>query len=168
VTVPSATLAREQADRAWLDVAVGLARHARATGNRPFGAVLVSPADNELARACNTVLTDGDVTGHAETNVVRLATGRPGTSDLAEATLYTSTEPCAMCAGAIVLAGIGRVVYALSAGELAAIPGASKAVRTLPASLSDSMDQRDGIPTMVHYPLASATDVHSGFWAVTP
>jgi tRNA(Arg) A34 adenosine deaminase TadA len=59
-------------------------------------------------------VTGRHVTGHAELNLVRATSTTLDASDLLNATLYTSTEPCAMCSGAIYWSGIGRVVYALS------------------------------------------------------
>ena len=75
--------------------------------------------------ARNSVVTEADPTGHAETNLVRLAgplAAREGI-DLSTCTLYTSTEPCAMCAGAIYWSGIGRVVYGLAEVDLLAMTG---------------------------------------------
>jgi tRNA(Arg) A34 adenosine deaminase TadA len=107
-------------DERWLRVAITVARRARSSGNAPFGAVLVSAAGHLLLESENTVLTTRDVTGHAELNAVREATQRFDPETLAGATLYASTEPCPMCAGAIFWAGIGRVVFGLSSARLTA------------------------------------------------
>ena len=88
---------------------VDLARNARASGNHPFGALLAGPDREVLIEAENTVVTEQDCTGHAETNLVRATWRRFDPDFLTRCTLYTSTEPCAMCAGAIYWAGIGRV-----------------------------------------------------------
>lgn len=66
-----------------------------------------------MPEAENTVVTEHDVTGHAELNLVRRASMRFEVETLEGVTLYTSTEPCAMCSSAIYWSGIGRVVYAL-------------------------------------------------------
>lgn len=92
-------------------------------GNHPFGALLSDPSGEVLLTAENTVVTDSDVTGHAETNLVRLASTRLDRATLAGCTLYTSCEPCAMCSGAIYWAGIGRVIFALAESSLLAITG---------------------------------------------
>jgi tRNA(Arg) A34 adenosine deaminase TadA len=92
--------------------AVEIAGHARTHGNHPFGALIVT-ADGVQLEAENTVLTSADPTGHAETNLVRLAASVLTPAQLATCTLYTSTEPCAMCAGAIYWAVINLVVFAL-------------------------------------------------------
>jgi tRNA(Arg) A34 adenosine deaminase TadA len=94
--------------------AIEVSERARAHGNHPFGAILVDPAGQVVAEAENTVITDRDVTAHAETNLVRLAGARWSPDQLTVHTLYSSCEPCAMCSGAIFWAGIGRVAFALS------------------------------------------------------
>ena len=106
-------------DHPRLDLAIEQARLARVAGNHPFGAVLVDADGAVVLSAQNTVVTGSDVTGHAESNLVRLASTTIG-RDLQGYALYTSTEPCAMCAGAIYWAGITKVVYALGEDELRA------------------------------------------------
>lgn len=78
-----------------------------------------------LVEARNSVVTAADPTGHAETNLVRLAGPLAARQqiDLSTCTLYTSTEPCAMCSGAIYWSGIGRVVYALAEEDLLTMTG---------------------------------------------
>ena len=88
-----------------------IALHARAAGNHPFGALLADAEGNILLEAENTVVTGKDVTGHAETNLMRLASARYSPATLKTCSLYTSTEPCAMCAGAVVLARLSRLVF---------------------------------------------------------
>lgn len=112
-------------DLALLRESFALARQARARGDQPFGALLVDADGNVRFTASNTTITARDVTAHAETNLVRMATARFTPAELATWTLYTSTEPCAMCAGAIHWAGIGRVVYGLSAAAFHALVGPS-------------------------------------------
>ena len=109
-------------DHPRLDLAVEQARLAREAGNHPFGAVLADPDGTVVLSAQNTVVTESDVTGHAEANLVRLASTTIG-RDLSGYVLYTSTEPCAMCAGAIYWAGIGKVVFALGEDDLRAMTG---------------------------------------------
>jgi tRNA(Arg) A34 adenosine deaminase TadA len=112
-----------EVDLALLRVAIEVSRDAVEHGNHPFGAVLADDDGVVLLSAENTRVTDRDVTGHAETNLVR-DVGRVLEPEVLEAaTLYTSCEPCAMCAGAIYWAGIGRVVYALDGKGLIAIAG---------------------------------------------
>ena len=108
-------------DETLLRRAIAISISSVAHGNHPFGALLADGSQVVL-EAENTVTTTGDVTGHAETNLVRL-TGRFSLSQLRSFTLYTSCEPCAMCSGAIYWAGIGRVVYALSEHDLLPLTG---------------------------------------------
>lgn len=119
---PASNTPTDQA-RAHLLAAINLAARARKHGNHPFGALLTDATGNVLVTAENTVITEHDVTGHAETNLVREASRTLTPDQLAEATLYTSTEPCAMCSGAIYWSGIRRVVYALGATELNVLAG---------------------------------------------
>jgi tRNA(Arg) A34 adenosine deaminase TadA len=98
--------------------AIGLAHEARERGNAPFGAVLVGENGRILAEGQNTVNTERDVTGHAETNLIRDAWRLHDAETLAASTLYASAEPCAMCSGAIFWAGVGRVVYGLGADRI--------------------------------------------------
>lgn len=90
--------------------ALEMARRAALHGEVPVGAVLVR-AGRILAESHNRTVTDADPTGHAETVVLRAAARAQGDFRLEETTLYVTLEPCAMCAGAIVLARVPRVVY---------------------------------------------------------
>jgi len=152
-------------DLALLRRAIDLAALARAHGNHPFGALLADPEGNILAEAENTVITDHDVTGHAETNLVRIVSRTLPAHVLATATLYTSTEPCAMCAGAIYWAGIARVVFGLSEAGLAQMTGADPENPTLdlPARTVLGAGQR-AIEVSGPLLVAEAAAVHAGFW----
>jgi tRNA(Arg) A34 adenosine deaminase TadA len=99
-----------------------LARQAMEKGNHPFGALLVH-LGKIISRAENTVMTAHDATRHAEMNLVSFASQHFTPDWLHQATLYTSTEPCAMCTGALYWTGIGRVVFGCSAAGLAQIVG---------------------------------------------
>ena len=109
------------ADLQHLRHAISVAARARANGNHPFGAILVSGSGEVMAEAENAVTTASDVTAHAETTLVRLASARWSPDELADSSLYSSCEPCAMCSGAIFWAGIGRVVFALSVEGLMSV-----------------------------------------------
>src|ERR1043165_6718420 len=97
-----------------LRAAIAVARRAREHGNHPFGALLGAPDGQVVLEAENTVLLGPDCTGHAETNLMRLASRRFAADFLAGCALYSSTEPCPMCAGAVYWGGLARVVFALS------------------------------------------------------
>ncbi len=146
-----------------LSRAIELARRARERGNHPFGAVIVAADGSIIAEAENTVGSDGP-TGHAELNAVR-SVAHIDAATLAGATIYSSTEPCAMCAGSIYWSGIGRVVYALAEDALHAMTGDDPANPTmaLPCREVFARGQR---PTDVEGPAqdAEARAVHLGFW----
>jgi len=101
-----------------------IARRAVARGNHPFGALLWKDG-KILMEAENTVVTEMDVTGHAELNLVRMASKRLDPDTLTGSSLYTSTEPCIMCQGAIYWAGIPRIVYGVTGSSLATLQSAT-------------------------------------------
>jgi tRNA(Arg) A34 adenosine deaminase TadA len=100
-----------------------VASRARVRGNHPFGAVLVDHNGNLLLEAENGYMPSHDGTAHAERLLATQACTTLSAEVLAKATLYSSAEPCAMCAGAIYWAGIGRVVYGLSEHRLREVIG---------------------------------------------
>jgi tRNA(Arg) A34 adenosine deaminase TadA len=110
-------------DIKWLRRAFQAAARARENGSHPFGALLVSPDGELLLEAENSVVTTGDITAHAETNLVREASQQFSPDFLADCTLYASTEPCPMCSGAIFWSGIQRVVYGVSEAGLYRLVG---------------------------------------------
>jgi tRNA(Arg) A34 adenosine deaminase TadA len=126
---------------------------------------LVSQTGEVLLEAENTVVTERDVTGHAETNLVRNASKRLRKEVLETSTLYTSTEPCAMCSGAIYWSGISRVVFALSEESLLELTGSNEENPTmhLPCREVLSRGQR---PIEILGPLLEdeAKSVHEEFW----
>jgi len=101
--------------------AIEVAASARKNGNHPFGALLVDERGRVILTAENTALTTKDPTRHAELNLVQLACANISSETLAKATLYTSTEPCIMCCGAIHWARIPSVVFGCSAKTLGSI-----------------------------------------------
>ena len=113
-----------------------IARRARAHGNRAFGAMLVAGNGAVLAVAENSQITEEQVLAHAEMNLLRRAVLDFTPDVLATATMYSSAEPCAMCAGAMFWSGVGRLVFGLS---------------------GDRLHELSGFPP--HMPVASARDV---------
>ena len=95
-----------------------LAEEAKENGNHPFGALLTDEKGNLLLEAKNTVVTEQDCTGHAELNLMRLASQKYDRSFLANCTIYSNVEPCPMCASAIFWGNVRRVVYGLSEEKL--------------------------------------------------
>jgi tRNA(Arg) A34 adenosine deaminase TadA len=100
-----------------------VAKRAKERGVHPFGALLAGPDGDVLAEQENGYMPDRDMTGHAERLLATWASKRYRPQQLADCTMYTSAEPCAMCAGAIYWAGIGRVVYGLSKTRLKSLAG---------------------------------------------
>ncbi len=156
-------MTRNDTDLQLLRLAFAVARRAREHGNHPFGALLADGQGNVLLEAENTVNTDHDCTGHAELNLMRLASQRFSAETLSRCTLYTSTEPCPMCAGSIFWGGVGRVVYALSEEGLYAMTGDSPDKLPLPCR---DVFARGGRPVEVLGPAIEeeARQVHVGFW----
>ncbi|WP_329140883.1 nucleoside deaminase [Streptomyces sp. NBC_01476] len=93
-------------------LALAEAERAPLTGDVPVGAVVLAPDGSVLARACNEREATGDPTAHAEVLAIRRAAVAVGAWRLTGCTLVVTLEPCTMCAGAIVLARLDRVVYA--------------------------------------------------------
>ena len=112
------------ADEHAMRLAIDASRTALAAGNGPFGATLATPAGEVLLTMGNNRKTSGDCTGHAEMVLVREAAARFGAQALRGATVYASGEPCAMCAGAMFWAGVGRVVFAATQADIDAALGA--------------------------------------------
>lgn len=132
---------------------IELAREAAAAGDDPFGSVLVVGDGTVVAEARNRVRSDRDVTAHPELLLAQHASRHLSREERAAATVYTSGEHCPMCAVAHAYAGIGRLVFALSAAELAGVtgaPGWGLSVRELYA--------RRGLAIRVEGPAAALRD----------
>jgi tRNA(adenine34) deaminase len=100
------------ADETLMRAAIAAARRANDTEDVPIGAVGVGPDGTELASACNAREALGDPTAHAELLAIRAAATRLGDGwRLTGCTLAVTVEPCTMCAGALVLARVARVVF---------------------------------------------------------
>jgi len=102
----------KEQDLDYLHIALTEARAAGARGEVPVGAVLVSANDGVLARTGNRIVETHDPTAHAEMLAIREGARQFGNERLIGTTLYVTLEPCAMCAGAISLARVERLVYA--------------------------------------------------------
>lgn len=113
-------------DIEYLRRCIELAEEAGARGDRPFGSVLVAADGEILAERQNEMNTTGDVTAHPELALASWASRNLSPEERAAATMYTSGEHCAMCAAAHVSAGIGRLVFALSADTIAGLSDSSR------------------------------------------
>ena len=100
--------------------ALAEARRALEHDDVPIGCVIVSAEGQELARAHNARERDVDPTAHAELLALRDAAAKVGTWRLEGATVYVTLEPCPMCAGAMVLARVARLVYGAAVAAAAA------------------------------------------------
>lgn len=105
-------------DRDRLDRAIELAREAKEAGDEPFGSVLVDEHGTELFADRNRV-SGGDHTRHPEFAIARWAVENLSAAQRRAATVYTSGEHCPMCAAAHGWVGLGRIVYAASAAQVA-------------------------------------------------
>ncbi|MCK1416673.1 nucleoside deaminase [Bradyrhizobium sp. CW4] len=152
-------------DEHFLRLSFAVARRSFTHGNHPFGCIVVDAEGKVLIKAENGYMPDHDGTAHAERLAATQACRTLGREVLARATLYSSAEPCAMCAGAIYWAGIGRVVYGLSEHRLRGITGDHPENPTLdlPCREVFASGQR---PTEVAGPLLEdeAEALHDGVW----
>ena len=152
-------------DKHFLRLAIQQAKEAREKGNHPFGAILVDETGNVLLSAQNTVNTEHDATGHAETNLMRKASKKHSREFLRSCTMYTSTEPCAMCSGATYWAGVGRVVYGLSEAALYQMTGDNPENLTLQLPCREVFAKGQQEVTVIGPLLEDeAMKVHQGFW----
>lgn len=155
-----------QADIDYLRETVLISRDSRAQGNHPFGALLADPDGKIVVTAGNTYATDFGI-GHAELNVARKAALQFTSEILERCTLYTSVEPCCMCAGGAYWAGIGAVVFGLTEKRLAELTGNNPENLTMdmPCFSVFEAGQRK---TDVRGPFPELEDeivaVHKGFW----
>lgn len=100
-----------ESDEYWMREAIKAAQAAGKLDEVPIGACLVDQEGNLLAVAGNRTITDSDPTAHAEILVLREAAAKINNYRLVETTIYTTIEPCAMCAGALVNSRVRRLVY---------------------------------------------------------
>ena len=145
-------------------VAIDVARRAREKGNHPFGAVLADREGQILMEAENTVVTDKDCTAHAELNLMRQASSKYDRDFLQSCTLYSSTEPCPMCSGAIFWGNVRRVVFGLSEAGLYKMTGEdNEEVLYLPCRELFEKGKKS-IEVLGPILEEEARKVHEGFW----
>ena len=146
-------------DREYVERTIRLAKEAVEAGNTPFGALLV--VDGEVvSEARNETRTEDDVTAHPELTLARWAARELDTDELADCTMYASTEPCPMCSTAIHYAGIDRVVFGVDGETLGELSGG---VVPIPC---EEVVRRGGGETSVEGPIAvdAAMAVHRPFF----
>jgi tRNA(Arg) A34 adenosine deaminase TadA len=153
-------------DLTWLRRTFRLAEATKAAGKHPFASIVVDADGRIVAEAGNNSLPpDGDPTQHAEVVAASRAARLRSPAELSACTIYTSAEPCCMCAGAIYWCNIGRVVYALSEERLLGLTGNHPENPTLSLTCR-SVFASGQHPVAVLGPLLEeeASQVHQGFW----
>ena len=151
-------------DAVYLRRVIAAAKASRAAGRHPFGSMIV--LDGEVISEAHSLKAGNtDATNHSEMRVLREASATRPPPVLARATLYASTEPCAMCAGATYWAGIGRLVYGFSEASLRALTGAHpwNPTLSLPCRELFSRGSRR-IEVIGPYLEDEAAVPHAGFW----
>ena len=151
-------------DNYYVRIAIEIAQRAREKGNHPFGALLVDEHGKILLEAENTVVTLPDITAHAEINLIRQASARFESAYLEKCSIYTSTEPCSMCSGAIFWSNIRRVVYGLSISGLYDLVGwDADDVLNIPCRKVFAQGHKhiDVVGPLLE---EEAIKVHAGFW----
>lgn len=158
-------MADHQRDLKLLRRTIELARESRARGDHPFAALLADADGNILLEAMNSCGTEGDRTGHAERNLMTAASKAYSVEFLAECTMYTSAEPCAMCAGSVYWTGVGRIVHGMSEKALKELigPDPENLTMDLPCREVLAAGQRKVVVEGPFMEQESAT-VHEGFW----
>lgn len=156
---------RSDLDELFLRRSFDAGRRAVSNGNHPFGAILVDETGNVLLEAENGYMPSRDGTAHAERLLCSQACVTFGPEILERSTLYSSAEPCAMCAGAIYWAGIGRLVYGLSEERLQTITGNHPENPTLNLPCRKIFDSGQRAVDVVGPLLEDeAAELHAEFW----
>jgi tRNA(adenine34) deaminase len=125
-------------DEFWMQQAINAAIEAENMDEVPIGACLINAKGEVLAIAGNRTRTDCDPTAHAEIIVLREAAKKIGNYRLTETTLYTTIEPCAMCAGALIQARIKRLVFGAHDERFGAVESVFQICQT--SSLNHQME----------------------------
>jgi tRNA(Arg) A34 adenosine deaminase TadA len=143
----------DETDETHLRRAIALAQLARDLGEQPFGSLLVGPGGDVLREDHNTVLSARDVTAHPELKLARWAARELDAETARATTLYTSCQPCGMCANVIARAGLGRVVFALSSDQLSALKPRGEVAADAPQATYDgpSLHDEARIPVAGYY-----------------
>lgn len=154
-------------DLALLRQTIALSQASKQRGRHPFAALVADRDGKVIAEAGNNSMPpEGDPTQHAELVAVAAAAKRLSPTELEACTLYTSAEPCCMCAGAVYWTGVGRVVYALSEHALLGLTGdhPENPTFSLPCREVFARGQRT---VSVFGPMleAEAAKPHKGFWS---
>lgn len=153
-------------DLEFLRETIKVASESRERGDHPFGCILVGPNEEILLSSGNTYSKDKGV-GHAEMNVAREASRTYEPEFLEQCTLYTSVEPCCMCAGGCYWSGIGAVVYGMTEKRLAILTGDNPENLTLdlPCETVFNAGQRKVVTRGPFVEIEEeVAEGHRGFW----
>lgn len=154
-----------ETDLSLLRRSFAVAARSRQHGNLPFASVLADADGAVLIEAENSVVTAGDRLGHAEMNLVRLASSTYSSPLLQACTVYASSEPCPMCAAALYWIGIRRIVYGLSTNEKNKLTVHNNQMPGLGMSCREILRTANH-PVEVYGPLLEqeALQPHTDFW----
>lgn len=151
----------------YLRQAISVSKKSREHGNTPFGAILVDSEGTVIVEQENIEITQSNCTGHAETTLMEAASQRYSKSFLWNCTLYTTAEPCAMCAGAIYWGNVGKVVYGISEERLLTLTGDNEQNPTFNLPCREVFSKGQKQITVVG-PFPELEDeivaVHEGYW----
>ncbi len=160
------TVALTDEDLGFLRESLRVAERSRAEGSHPFGSLVVDARSRIVSSFGNNSLPPhGDPTQHAEMRAVAAAARLLGPEGMRGSTLFTSAEPCAMCAGAAYWTGIDRVVYALSETRLLSLTGAHEENPTLALPCREVFARGQRTVQVIGPMLEDeAAKAHAGFW----
>ncbi|MYG99109.1 MAG: nucleoside deaminase [Acidimicrobiaceae bacterium] len=147
--------------------AIDVSRRSRQNGNHPFGAIFVDGSGNVLVEAENSVVTTGDLIGHAETNLAREMGLALTAEQIADGTVYASCEPCAMCAGAMYWAGVNRLIYGMNESDLMVFDNGERDENATMTGVGCRAVLASGqrhIEVSGPHLVDEAVQVHHGFW----
>ena len=151
----------------YLRQAISVSKKSRDHGNTPFGAILVNSEGTVILEQENIEITQSNCTGHAETTLMEAASQRYSKSFLWNCTLYTTAEPCAMCAGAIYWGNVGKVVYGISEERLLTLTGDNEQNPTFNLACREVFSKGQNQITVVG-PFPELEEeivaVHEGYW----
>ena len=156
-----------QSHEFYLRRAIEISKEAREAGNTPFGALLVNKEGEIIMEQGNIEITEKICTGHAEAILAARASHEYSREFLWDCTLYTTAEPCAMCAGAIYWANIGRVVYGMTERRLLELTGSNEQNPTFDLPCRDVFAKGQKAIEVVGPVEAvevEAAKVHEGYW----
>ncbi|MBV7391794.1 MULTISPECIES: nucleoside deaminase [Enterococcus] len=151
----------------FLKRAIELSKKARAHGNTPFGALLVDDQGNILLEQENIEITEHICTGHAETSLMQRASQQYDKDFLWNCTMYTTAEPCAMCAGATYWTNVGTVVFGMTERKLLELTGSNEQNPTFDLPCRDVFAKGQKEITVIGpFPEIEreAAAVHEGYW----